>query len=332
MRRVLLRADGNSKIGTGHLHRIFALAQMLESSFECVVIIQSPSEDVLKLFEEKFRVIELKASSKTSSEFYGELTPFVTANDIVVLDGYHFDTDYQRHVKEKCYKLVSIDDIHQYHFLADLVINHSGGINPVFYFTESYTKLALGPKYCLVKKEFLETEKRKVFSYPPSVLINCGGADPSNHTKIILEKINACSDQFDMIHVILGAANMFRSEIEKIVEDWHLSKVKIHFGISSCQMKNLMTECSVAVLSPSTVLFEYCSIGGLVFLLQIAENQKDVFHYFMSNKLAFDFELVQDILKDEISVNHHTKQSLLNQDNVFDHQSGQRMLDLFLNL
>jgi spore coat polysaccharide biosynthesis predicted glycosyltransferase SpsG len=97
-------------------------------------------------------------------------------------------------------------------------------------------------------------------------------------------------------------------------------------------MKSLMMECSVAVLSPSTVLFEYCSIGGLIFLLQIAENQKDVFTYFINNKLAFDFREIHDKLNGPMSFNYYTKQSLLHQDEVFDHQSGQRILDLFLSL
>ena len=42
---------------------------------------------------------------------------------IVVLDGYHFDTNYQTKIKQKGCKLVCIDDLHDKHFVADIIIH-----------------------------------------------------------------------------------------------------------------------------------------------------------------------------------------------------------------
>ena len=75
-------------------------------------------------------------------------------NEIVVLDGYNFDTVYQTEIKSKGCKLVCIDDIHAYHFVADVVINHAPDISREQYSCESYTKLYLGTEYLLLKKLF----------------------------------------------------------------------------------------------------------------------------------------------------------------------------------
>jgi UDP-2,4-diacetamido-2,4,6-trideoxy-beta-L-altropyranose hydrolase len=42
--RIVLRADGNSRIGLGRVIRSLALAQMLDEVFECVFAIQEPGE------------------------------------------------------------------------------------------------------------------------------------------------------------------------------------------------------------------------------------------------------------------------------------------------
>lgn len=42
-------------------------------------------------------------------------------DDIVVLDNYFFDTDFQKAIKLKGCKLVCIDDIHTRHFYCDIL-------------------------------------------------------------------------------------------------------------------------------------------------------------------------------------------------------------------
>src|SRR4030095_2375161 len=85
-----------------------------------------------------------------------EWTSGLKGDEIVVLDGYNFKTTYQQQIKSKGCKLVCIDDIHAYHFVADVVINHAPGIDAKQYSCEAYTQLYLGTKYVLLKKIFLD--------------------------------------------------------------------------------------------------------------------------------------------------------------------------------
>jgi spore coat polysaccharide biosynthesis predicted glycosyltransferase SpsG len=45
-RKVILRADGNSEIGLGHVYRSLALAEMLNEDFETVFLIKKPLKEL----------------------------------------------------------------------------------------------------------------------------------------------------------------------------------------------------------------------------------------------------------------------------------------------
>ena len=58
-------------------------------------------------------------------------------------------------IKDNGYKIVYIDDLVNGYYIADVIINHSGGITPNKYSVEKYTKLYLGPKYSLINNNIL---------------------------------------------------------------------------------------------------------------------------------------------------------------------------------
>src|SRR5205823_4199042 len=106
------------------------------------------------------------------------LSENLNPTDIVVLDGYNFNTEYQQAIKNKGCKLVVIDDLHAWHQVADVVINHAEGITSPDYSAESYTQFCLGLDYVLLRKPFLQpkTSIRKITSVK-KVFISMGAAD-----------------------------------------------------------------------------------------------------------------------------------------------------------
>ncbi len=111
--KVYFRADGNSAIGLGHVTRSLAVAQMLSGFYDCCFIIQEPSESLKReiLGVCKGGIIEL-----SSLDNYGEEANFLINNnyfqreDVIVLDGYNFNTEYQTKIKQKVRSLLCIDD------------------------------------------------------------------------------------------------------------------------------------------------------------------------------------------------------------------------------
>src|SRR5690242_18864490 len=143
--KIVFRADGNSQIGLGHVVRSLALAEMLHEAFDCVFAIQAPSPDLQQqIMAVCAEIIMLPVCTKQESNFINELDNHLTGNEIVVLDGYVFETAYQKYIKSKGCTLACIDDIYAYHFVADVIINHSGGIHKELYSVKPYTQCFLG--------------------------------------------------------------------------------------------------------------------------------------------------------------------------------------------
>jgi UDP-2,4-diacetamido-2,4,6-trideoxy-beta-L-altropyranose hydrolase len=331
-RRVILRADGNSKIGLGHVHRIYALAQILQPHFDCIINIQEPSSSIYNLFGTKFIVHSLPNSIYGSEAFYNELVNEVTDTDIVVLDGYGFNTEYQRRLKARAYKLISIDDIHQTHFLSDVIINHSGGITDSDYDYEPDSVLLLGPAYTLIKKEFLHSvRKENLNQFPPSILINFGGADPQNKTLTTLESLLNNFLDFGHLHIIVGSAYLYLKELQQVIKS-AVPAVFLHTDCTTEEVISIMHQCNVAILAPSTILFEYSTIRGLAFIEQTADNQKDVYDYFISSQLALPVSDLNEILMSEKVFLAKASKLIANQNKVFDRKSGDRLLKIFMNL
>src|ERR1035437_10795092 len=88
--RIFFRADGSSKIGLGHVVRCLALIEMLNRDFECIFLIKDADEKIKHLIERNCKLIELRSSDFDKEVL--EVLNIVTGNDIVVLDGYCFNS------------------------------------------------------------------------------------------------------------------------------------------------------------------------------------------------------------------------------------------------
>ena len=316
MSKTYIRADGNSEIGLGHVIRSLALAEMLKEDFSCVFVTRFLTDYI---DAEARKVCEAVIKLPESDEHFDAFLTLLSGDEIVVLDNYFFGTEYQQSIKNKGCKLVCIDDIHAQYFVADVVINHAGGIHKEKYSTEPYTQLFLGPEYALIRPEFLK-QKSKEDSF--SMLICFGGADKHNAT---LEALHLLEDkQFPHhCHVVIGDAFLHQQKLAEFITKSKL-KIYMHQNLSALKMAELMSECSCAICPPSTVSYEYLSVrGGELYLKVIADNQKYLYDFYIENGLAFDVS--------KLFVNDRTKieESEKIQKQYFDGKSGERIVTIF---
>jgi UDP-2,4-diacetamido-2,4,6-trideoxy-beta-L-altropyranose hydrolase len=322
--KIIFRVDGSSAIGLGHISRCCALADMLKDNFEIYFYTRANAQPVIKDIKQYSTEIVKLNNNISYNEEAAEWISVLEGNEIVVLDGYNFDTHYQQKIKEKGCKVVCIDDIYAYHFLADVVINHAPGINEKNYSTESYTKLYLGTDYVLLKKDFLEEalKKHTCFDFKESpVLICLGGADANNVTKEVLEKImHLFSDK--KINVVVGAAYIHLEELNKLIKKQQY--VSLHINIEPEDMLKLMQQCSIAITSASTIALEYICAKGNLYLKQTADNQKDLYNSLIKKKCAYPYELLKD--------QNNSNEIISNQYKLIDGKSNKLLQKIFNDL
>ncbi len=304
---IYFRADGNTKIGLGHITRSLALADMLKNDFEMVFLVQNPSEAVCQQISEVCnQIIILPESNNYTEESFFIANNYLKINDIVVLDGYKFDTEYQQIIKQKEVKLVCIDDIHTYHFVADVVINH--GLSPEkkhLYSTEFYTKLCLGTEYALLRKPFLEAAKqeRKIEKIT-TVFVCFGGSDIHNLT---LKTLNTCIeiDFINEIYVIIGSAYLYRQELQEFIEKQTEKKIVWQQNLSATEMVKVMQDSDLAIVPASSVAHEVASVGMACIGGFYVDNQAEVFKFFKEIGVIFSadnyLEIKEPDLKNLIS-------------------------------
>lgn len=277
--KVFFRVDGNSEIGLGHVIRSLALADMLRDNFSCTFIIKSPintlKEQILEICDD---IIVLEDSASLLQEVDYILENFLSASDIIVLDGYHFGLEYQKVIKNRGNKIVFIDDKQHTDFIADIVINHAPGLDPSLYSISGNTKLCLGPDYALLRKPFLEAAKNKrVIREINSIFICFGGSDAKNLTLKVLKNIANLDFSYKSINIVLGGANQYEEQIKLFCLNNRNLNIKIFKNLSAIQMKELMLKSDLAIVPSSSILFEIIAIGMPVLSGYYVDNQEGIY-------------------------------------------------------
>ncbi len=332
---VLFRADGNPQIGLGHVMRCLALAEMIGPIYNRRFAIVQPAPEVVSLIEEKsVAIISLQT---TDLDAFLDL---VETDEVVVLDGYSFTTDFQRAVRQRARALVFIDDLVTDYQVADVVVNHAGGLTEYDYKAEPYTQFLLGPRYALLRPPFF-TPKTPIPVEGP-IFVSLGGADPSNTTlqvlEGILERFGSLKQEW-RVHVVVGPLQQNRPAIEALQSSFKY--LKILSNLTAEQMVAELTKCQLAVTACSTVAYEVCSVGRPLIAIQTADNQEKIARFMRHN------ELIPAILLADGPTHQITfalyfgmdrsyaplrKQAVQNQRRFFDGQSPERFRALFNRL
>ncbi len=274
-RKVYLRADADGVIGYGHFMRTLALAEMLSDEYDCVFATQSPSVFQQECLKDVCNLLELP-SGETRFQLFAD---FIKKEDIVVLDNYFYNTEYEQFLRDKGAKVVLIDNLHIRHSCADAVIGFTLDLNTSDYSVEPYTKLYLGPSYSLLRKPFIEQlqKKHKPVSDAEGlkVVISFGGADVF-FISVAIANILDKSDKVAQITVI-GNNLVGLRESPKIIQKSHLS---------AGEMRDAFALNDIAVLPSSTTTLEALACGIPIIGGYFVDNQIDNYNkYIKANVL-----------------------------------------------
>jgi UDP-2,4-diacetamido-2,4,6-trideoxy-beta-L-altropyranose hydrolase len=268
LKRVVLRADGSSTIGMGHLMRCMALAQMLDKDLVLGFATYKPDQAVRQMMADaQLDIVELDAQLDTG---------YAADYDAVVLDGYWFDNKYVQALKVVKKKVIQIDDFAGPEFFADLVINHALNVDyshSVFH----GGRLLAGSRYALLRQEFLNPPSGPQRTEMKTLLLSMGGADPANYTLKLLEAIKQTPRQWSAIRVIIGSAYSHGETLSAFARSRPDLKIEVQSALDASDMAALMAEASLFVCSASTVAYEAMAVKVPMACFMTAENQKGIY-------------------------------------------------------
>ena len=283
-KKIIIRADGNAKIGAGHLMGCLTIAEALPREnvlFLCadeasgalaeeygyeVFVLQTDFQNMM----EEIRAWENLLKGETNSR----------KKRTILVDSYFVTNAYLAQLK-KYGTVVLLEDMAKEAFDADIIINYNAFAQNSMYqaLNSPYTTEYLtGGRYIPIRRAFCEKDY-KVKDVAKHILITTGGGDQENIAGQILESIWNGSCQY---HLVTGRFNPHFEILQDLAE----RKGNLHIYHDVKDMASLMTGCDVAVTAGGTTIYELSAIGVPFVCFSYAENQEKLTEYIGQNKVA----------------------------------------------
>jgi UDP-2,4-diacetamido-2,4,6-trideoxy-beta-L-altropyranose hydrolase len=277
MPNLIIRTDANPRIGTGHLMRCLALAQSWRSRGGKVVFVTTCSnEDLLRqLRAEKIQIVRVEHTHPNPAD-WEQMHRILDSNSAawVVLDGYHFDSGYQKKIKKIGSQLMIIDDMaHIDKYYADIILNQNINAGRLNYNVEPCTRLILGPQYALLRPEFTKRSDRRrpTPQVARKLLITLGGADPDNETLKVMQAVQQTNiDDLEVV-VVIGSANPYRQLLQSV---GHASQIPFRWVVNTTEMAELMAWADLSISAGGSTCLELAHMGVPTLCVILAENQR----------------------------------------------------------
>jgi UDP-2,4-diacetamido-2,4,6-trideoxy-beta-L-altropyranose hydrolase len=200
----------------------------------------------------------------------------------LVLDGYHFDPNYQRAVREAGHGLLVIDDYnHLPYYHANILLNQNIGSETISYSYDSDTVGLFGPKYALLRSEFLVWKNRiqGQSQRGRKILVTLGGADPDNVTLKVVRALLQTGFEDLEVNIVAGPANpnvtMLEGEIHKAQQARINANPSMRLIIDA-NMPELMAWADLAVAGGGSTCWELAFMGLPIVVIILADNQRAV--------------------------------------------------------
>jgi UDP-2,4-diacetamido-2,4,6-trideoxy-beta-L-altropyranose hydrolase len=276
---ILIRADASVEVGTGHVMRCLALAQAWQDAGGSAVFAMAKSTAAIieRLAAENIEVQEVcgRAGTPQDVELTVELAQTCDARWIVA-DGYAFDANYQRRIKDAGLKLFWVDDNGDAnHYFADLVLNQNVHAREGLYLNRDPScQLLLGPRYAMLRREFNAWRewKREVSAHGRKALVTLGGSDPGNVTLQVVQALQMASIQNLEAIIVVGGSNPHFESIARAAE----SLPGVRLQRDAANMPELMAWADIAVSAAGATCWEMCLLGLPAILIDVAENQRQI--------------------------------------------------------
>ena len=325
----VFRVDSSIKIGSGHVMRCLTLAKELKKNSNVQFICRNRKGNLInKIESEGFKVFILgAAATKGEVDELSGMDWLGTSQqndalecinilkkikpDWLIVDHYGIDNYWHERLHKFAKKLLVIDDLANRQYHCDILLDQN------FYQDTNARyrnlllnkgKLLLGPKYALLREEFLMRYPSR-HSSVNRILVYFGGSDIKNNTLKSLKGIQLCKKSDVHVNVIIGPDSPYRDEIKEFASSM---KNTICFDFVD-NMAEMMGHSDLYIGSAGTTTWERSCMGLPSIVIGVAENQIEPMEAMHQAGMAFFLGSEEYVTSDNIS-------KLLNR--ILDNPSG----------
>ena len=333
--KLTIRADATTEIGTGHVMRCLALAQGWKEKGGQAVFLSHCESQALRnrIISEGFDLVPIKNPHPHPDDL--DLTLQVlsakdhnpsTASLWLALDGYHFTPDYQKAIRDAGIRLLVIDDMnHLPRYHAEILLNQNIHAPDLHYHCDPDTTLLLGPRYILLRREFIKYRefKREIAGRAKNILVTMGGSDLENITLKVIEAIKLLNDPTLEVKVVVGPTNPHAQTIRNSVPPAQAAPLKreLYRGARTRgslllvekgkDMPQLMTWADMAITAGGSTCWELAYMGVPMLTAILADNQEAIVEslerrsvsrnmgFLNTHSVDIVLEMMSDLIKDE---------------------------------
>ncbi|MEQ9667160.1 UDP-2,4-diacetamido-2,4,6-trideoxy-beta-L-altropyranose hydrolase [Coleofasciculus sp. G2-EDA-02] len=277
---IAIRADASTQIGTGHLMRCLAIAQAWQEVEEPVILVMATLTPALetRLKLESLEVIHLSIQPGSTDDARATVAVVKGLGiNWVVVDGYHFGTEYQQILKKAGLSLLFLDDYgHAEHYWADIVLNQNVYADEFLYVNrEPYTQLLLGTRYALLRQEFWQWQgwQRVISPVANKILVTLGGGDADNVTLKVIQALKMIETEILEVVVVVGGSNPHYEQLQLAID---LSRGSMRLEKNVTNMPELMAWADVGVVAGGSTSWELAFMGLPSIVLILADNQRPI--------------------------------------------------------
>ena len=291
-KRIILRADGEEKLGMGHIYRCLSLAYRL-TGHDILFVTDEQYSLGLNMIKDSFFRFKTINHNQSIFDIVDEFKPDIVINDIL-----DTDAEYILELKKKVPRIINFEDKGTGTEYADCVIN-------ALYGCELKKNVYSGFEYYFIRDEFMQTLPKKFSEKVKNIIVLFGGSDPSDLTRKVYPILQDVSRENQDIefHIITGFGYQHKDEIK---ED-KLHQIYVHHDVK--RVSSYMKRADLALTSQGRTIYEFACMG--VPTIVLAQNKRETEHIFANIvngfiNLGIGIEQNTSAIKDTINWLIHT--------------------------
>lgn len=269
-RQILIRCDGDERIGLGHVVRSLAFADELRDIFGFGVTFALISGAAgLKMIRDAGFPCEVKEANIDEAAWLGNVITIISADVIVVDIRTDLSLNSLEHWRQHGALTVVVDDPSDRRLAADIAIYPPVPQLNTIDWAGFKGILLSGWEYIMLRREFYQHISVPV-NVPPRILVSMGGSDPSGLIFSAIDALEKIGVPFHPVIVVGKGFTRRQALSERLIKS--SCSFEVLYNVSN--MAQLMAQSDLALASFGMTAYELAAIGVPTVLACLSEDHE----------------------------------------------------------